>query len=264
MGSNEVIEVVTTDEDAQDAFRRVSQENLQEYGYRYDNGHLGGYGCKIYDGKMRSEQAARKIAYEHFDRGMEKGGTTIAVELGEPTITSVKTVVKTLHLSRADLAKYESTGEAIQAEAVLQAPTQDPANLFAWEVVGAKQDPYGIGEVEYRFRQRTVATEGPKQTRYFVQRVGYEAAREWKDGHLTQAAAKAALQQMLTTATRPRLGESVTRYGIHAETRRESGEPLTIIENEVVGLHVQIGYSILKRGATVKHTGWLFFANVPS
>lgn len=132
----------------------------------------------------------------------------------------------------------------------------------------AKMDPNTlvVDYIRYEFTETkpfTKATQGKTETRYFIIRKGDGQMPKWDAGHLSQAAARAALPAGLPLSMGRLAG--VVRYEIISMTRRATGDAL--VEHEVTALRgktvkVRLRSSLSERTKDAEVTGtegWYFY-----
>ena len=109
--------------------------------------------------------------------------------------------------------------------------------------------------VDSKARVTTAATEGKRETRYFV--TGRDS--HWEDGHKTQAQARAAAAEALSS----------TKHGnasveVYAVTRRADGSALATATRRITSVTVRVTYVTRPKPNSNKIAGWFFFGLAPA
>lgn len=209
-----------------------------------------------------------KNEYDNINKGESYGIFVYKKEWNYRESLDNVEIEVSLHTSEIEQLDYCSLEDAMKVVA------KKKANEKLSKMLSKKSNPLGV---EYRGKQlvgtfsgfgttvecnkkiessaHTATTEGARETRYFIAKVGSAVVQPWENGYTTQAQARKNL---------PKTMNSNDKYEIYGVTRRASGEGL--VSHESTGLKPTT-IKCTVRGRVDLHelyenkneTGWMFY-----
>lgn len=268
MGAHSFGYYVKTQASAVEAYRSETEHATHEHGYDGYNGTISTTaGVQEFTGTPLTEAEASRRAEALIDaHEVEKWGYAGALAVYEPEAKHVRKVTRSIKLTGEQLRDNNRRGSLYLALRELidsitpEGLVREGERMVEHSIV---TKPGGFGtEVDavYKTRVITEATEGTKQTRYFITGGQYEhRARAWANGFASQAEARAALTEALKGGTPESWGGGEVEYGIVAESRRENGDPLVRSRREIISVTVKVEFTLVKKVVAPKRTGWYLF-----
>lgn len=257
------------------AFDNAVAEATYEYGHDLYNGSINTtYLCGMSpSGSSRPVSYDKaydliKNEYDYINKGETYGIFVYKREWNYRGKLDDVEIEVSLHTSEIEQADYLSLEDAIKIAA------KKKANEKLSKMLNKKSNPFSV---EHRGKQligkfsdfgtkvecnkkiqssvNTVTTEGARETRYFIAKVGSDVLQPWENGYATQAQARKNL---------PKSMKNGDKYEIYGVTRRASGEGL--VSHESTGLKPTT-IKCTVRGRVDLHelyenkneTGWMFY-----
>lgn len=260
MGATNLEQVIYTTAPAREAYERLVDEAISEYGNDPYNGTIstsGGY--RIHGNHAMTEAEAYKVAEQRLS-SLNKWEAFEAIALVDPKTIKTRRVTRTFKITGKAIKDAGSLSAAIKSAAMgISLREGEKITRYA---VATENGTWGNPKQTLRHKATSRATEGKAVTRYFVKYANrFSEQPEWKNGYATMALARKALEAVAAKpAKRGMFNEPDTiSYEIVAEVRREDGRPLAVAVSEVVGAEVEVNIDIEKAPAKRVAAGWLFY-----
>lgn len=249
IGFEHVVESVNLSMQA--AYNQAVEEAEREHGLDTYNGTISTTnGVRLVHSDPLTLTEARKIVEEYYDGkrqfgGVEKWEAAGAIPLTKGSNEREKRTKK-VTLDRIEYVSYQKGNRDVIADEL--------RILKGYELVN-----FVIKDQDITAKVETKATEGERETRYFIEGGGFGPAR-WDDGFPNQAAARAALDKRAASDdTSYEVGNR--EWGIYAITRRTNGSPLVRTRRVVKRAVLTVEYEMERKLVRARRdrTGWLFF-----
>ncbi|WP_137726372.1 hypothetical protein [Prescottella subtropica] len=250
MGAHSFDETIYTDANAEDAYRELVEQAVHEHGHDGYNGTISTTsGVSV----VRTASLRLKDAQKLGDGRLEmlsKWGNCEAIPLVKEvaaTYESDGSVIVEVDVSAAVFGDADALRKVIAKQ--ISRPAHD---VESWR-------PTGHSSMTVTKRVQAAATKGKTETRYFVVEAGVDRLPQWDRGFPTQAAARAAFENVGVNASwRPSIDVEVI-----AITRRVGGQPLvagTVAAKQVAGrLTVQLRRKVRDGSVGTERAGWYFY-----
>jgi hypothetical protein len=251
MGAHDFEYIVRNKGNVSDAYTHLREEAIQQHGQDPYNGTISttsGYVMASSDAMTLAQ--ARDFAQKYFNGEVqlprvEKWGDAGAIPLLAES-TEVVTRTKKITLDAVEYASFQKGNKDVI--------TSELRILKGYSLVD-----YKVEDVDATIKVDTKATEGDRETRYFIEGDGM-GGPHWENGYASQAEARDAMNALALAKKQSSIYDTRNqKWGTYAITRRSDGTPLVRTRRTTKRAVLTVEYRMEKVDAGRTEDGWYFF-----